>query len=129
MIQHNRGTTISNDGATIMSLLDIVHPSAKLLVDIAQSQDNEVGDGTTSVTLMAGELLKEAKVFVEDGMNPQLIINGFNLALKLSQEKLEELATDITEDNRREVLLKCAQTSLNSKLLNSYKEHFSELVV
>lgn len=78
---------------------------------------------------MAGELLKEAKVFVEDGMNPQLIINGFNMALRLSQEKLMELATDITEENRREVLLKCAQTSLNSKLLNSYKEHFSELVV
>jgi T-complex protein 1 subunit eta len=69
MIQTSAGTTISNDGATIMNLLDIVHPAAKLLVDIAKSQDNEVGDGTTSVTILAGELLREAKGFVEDGLN------------------------------------------------------------
>ncbi|CAM9003820.1 hypothetical protein QQ045_033177 [Rhodiola kirilowii] len=58
-------TTISNDGATIMKLLEIVHPAAKILVDIAKSQDSEVGDGTTTVVLLAGEFLKEAKPFID----------------------------------------------------------------
>lgn len=129
MIQTSAGTTISNDGATIMNLLDIVHPAAKLLVDIAKSQDNEVGDGTTSVTILAGELLREAKGFVEDGLNSQVIISGFKEALREALKKLEENAIDIKEDDRRDCLLKCAMTSLNSKLLSSYKAHFAELVV
>lgn len=70
MITLNNKTTISNDGATIINLLEINHPAAKTLVDIAKSQDNEVGDGTTSVTLLAGELLKESKGFIEEGMHP-----------------------------------------------------------
>lgn len=65
---------ISNDGAKIMSLLDVVHPAAKTLVDIAQAQDAEIGDGTTTVVLLAGEFLKAAKQFVEDGVHPQIII-------------------------------------------------------
>jgi len=70
LIEGNRGATISNDGATILSLLDIVHPAAKTLVDIAKAQDDEVGDGTTSVCLLAGEMLKESKYFIEEGMHP-----------------------------------------------------------
>ena len=66
----NSRITISNDGATIVNLLDIVHPAAKVLVDIAKAQDNEVGDGTTSVLLLAGEFLKEAKPFIEEGIHP-----------------------------------------------------------
>ena len=112
-----------------MNLLDIVHPAAKLLVDIAKSQDNEVGDGTTSVTLLAGEFLREAKSFVEDGMNSQIIIKGFKEGLKEALKKLDDLAIQINEENKRDCLLKCAMTSLNSKLLSSYKEHFAELVV
>lgn len=69
MITQGGQTTITNDGATILKLLDIVHPAAKSLVDIARSQDNEVGDGTTSVTLLGGELLKEAKNFIEEGLH------------------------------------------------------------
>ena len=64
--------TITNDGATVIKLLDIIHPAAKTLVDIATSQDAEVGDGTTTVTILAGELLKEAKQFVEEGVHPQV---------------------------------------------------------
>jgi T-complex protein 1 subunit eta len=70
MIQQGHKTTITNDGATILNLLDIVHPAARVLVDIAKAQDSEVGDGTTSVVLLAGEILKEAKAFIEDGMHP-----------------------------------------------------------
>lgn len=70
LIKNGKETTITNDGATILNLLEIVHPAAKLLVDIAKSQDNEVGDGTTSVVLLTGEILKESKSFIEEGMNP-----------------------------------------------------------
>lgn len=81
MITQGNQTTITNDGATILNLLDIIHPAAKTLVDIAKSQDNEVGDGTTTVTLLAGELLKESKKFVEEGMHSQIIIKGLKMAL------------------------------------------------
>ncbi len=66
--------TISNDGAKILQLLDIVHPAAKTLVDIARAQDAEIGDGTTTVTLIAAELLRQSKQFVEDGVHPQIIV-------------------------------------------------------
>lgn len=75
--------TISNDGATIMRLLDIVHPAAKTLVDIAMSQDAEVGDGTTSVVVLAGEVLKQSKAFVEDGIHPKIIARGLRRACDL----------------------------------------------
>lgn len=77
LIHYENSTTISNDGATLINLLDIVHPAAKTLVDIAKSQDNEVGDGTTSVVLLAGELLKESKQYIDEGMHPQVIIKGY----------------------------------------------------
>ena len=67
IVTSNQKTTISNDGATILKLLDVVHPAAKTLVDISRAQDAEVGDGTTSVTILAGELMKEAKPFLERG--------------------------------------------------------------
>ena len=69
LIHDGRSVTISNDGATLIGLLDIVHPAAKTLVDIAQSQDNQVGDGTTSVVLTAGELLRQSKSLIEEGMH------------------------------------------------------------
>lgn len=90
-------STVSNDGATIIKLLDIGHPAAKSLTEVALSQDNEVGDGTTSVTVFAGELLKEAKIFIEDGMSSQTIINGYFTAMRFAKEKLKELAHPINE--------------------------------
>ena len=132
MIISDDSTTISNDGATIIKLLNIEHPAAKSLVDVAKSQDNEVGDGTTSVMLFAGELLKEAKQFIEDGMSPQVIINGYWTALMKAREKLSECAIKIEDkspEEKRNLLIKCAQTSLNSKLIANYKEFFSEMIV
>jgi len=125
-------STISNDGATVLKLLDIVHPAAKCLVDIAKSQDNEVGDGTTSVTLLAGEFMHEAKQFIEEGLHSQVIIQGYKEALRLSLEKLKTFQIQVDSNDpqaKRDMLIKCAQTALNSKLLNSYKKHFGELVV
>lgn len=96
LIVDSRGqATISNDGATIMKLLDVVHPAARTLVDIARSQDAEVGDGTTSVVLLAGELLKESRAFVEDGVSPHIIIKGYRKALQLALGKIEEIAVSI----------------------------------
>ena len=102
MITTAKDTTITNDGATILGLLDIVHPAAKTLVDIARSQDNEVGDGTTTVTLLAGELMKESKGFIDEGMHPQIIVKGLREALRLALLKLQELA--ITIDAKSEKL-------------------------
>lgn len=132
MIVSGETCTISNDGATIIKLLDITHPAAKSVADVAKSQDNEVGDGTTSVMIFSGELLKEAKSFIEDGMHSSVIVNGYWNALHVAREKLKELSFKIDEkspDEKRNLLLKCAQTSLNSKLIANYKEFFGEMVV
>jgi T-complex protein 1 subunit eta len=133
LIVDNRGkATISNDGATIMKLLDVVHPAAKTLVDIAKSQDAEVGDGTTSVVILAGEFLKQCKPFVEEGVHPRIIIRAFRKATKLALDRMEELAVKINKKDPveyRSLLEKCAATSMSSKLIHQQKEYFSKMVV
>jgi len=124
--------TISNDGATILKLLDIVHPAGKVLVDIARSQDAEVGDGTTSVSLFAAELLKEVKSYIEEGVSPQIIIKGYRRASQLAINKVKEMAVPIEKSNPaefREILEKCASTALSSKLVHSQKDFFKKMVV
>lgn len=132
IVDVNGKATISNDGATIMKLLDIVHPAAKTLVEIAKSQDAEVGDGTTSVVLLAGEFLKQIKPFVEEGVHPRIIIKAVRRALQLCHEKINQLAVKIDKSNpeeQRALLEKCAATALNSKLIHQQKEFFSKMVV
>uniref|UniRef100_H2Z7T9 CCT-eta n=1 Tax=Ciona savignyi TaxID=51511 RepID=H2Z7T9_CIOSA len=133
LIVDNRGkATISNDGATILKLLDVVHPAAKTLVDISKSQDSEVGDGTTTVTLLAAELLKQAKCFVEDGVHPQLIVRAYRQATNLAIQKIKEIQVKIKTSDPKEqrgLLEKCAATALNSKLIASYKDLFAPMVV
>ncbi|RGB38386.1 chaperonin Cpn60/TCP-1 family [Rhizophagus diaphanus] len=124
--------TISNDGATIMKLLDVVHPAAKTLVDIARSQDAEVGDGTTSVVLLAGELLKEVRGYIEDGVSPHIIIKGYRNAAQLAINKIKEIAITIerTDDIQfRDLLKKCAGTAMSSKLIHSHEDFFTNMVV
>jgi T-complex protein 1 subunit eta len=124
--------TISNDGATIMKLLDVVHPAAKTLVDIAKSQDAEVGDGTTSVVILAGEFLKQCKPFVEEGVHPRVIIRAFRKATALALEKIKEISIKIDKNNPeqyRELLERCAATSMSSKLIHQQKDLFSKMVV
>ena len=132
LIHSLRSVTISNDGATIISLLDVVHPAAKTLVDIAKAQDNEVGDGTTSVVLLAGELLKEAKQFIDEGIHSQIIIKGFREAMDQCIQRIKEVAVCVGEEGpekKNELLRKCASTSLNSKIIAKYKEYFADMVV
>merc|ERR550534_1219440 len=124
--------TISNDGATIMKLLDVVHPAAKTLVEIAKSQDAEVGDGTTSVVILAGEFLKQCKPFVEEGVHPRVIIKAFRKATKLALDKINELGVKINKEDQQEyrsLLEKCAATSMSSKLIHQQKDFFSKMVV
>lgn len=84
LIVNERGDAqITNDGATILKLLDIVHPAARTLVDIARAQDAEVGDGTTSVVLLAAQLLKEVRNYIEEGVSPHIIMKGYRKACQL----------------------------------------------
>jgi len=126
------GVTISNDGATLMKLLQIVHPAAVTLVQISMSQDAEVGDGTTSVVLLAGEFLRECKPFIEEGVHPQTIVKAFRTANKMVIDKLESIAVHLDAKEpgkRRDMLVKSAATSLNSKLVSGHKEFFANMVV
>eukprot|EP00244_Chara_vulgaris_P000512 TRINITY_DN1088_c0_g1_i4.p1 TRINITY_DN1088_c0_g1~~TRINITY_DN1088_c0_g1_i4.p1 ORF type:complete len:522 (+),score=127.76 TRINITY_DN1088_c0_g1_i4:269-1834(+) len=133
LVHDDKGnTTISNDGATIMNLLDVIHPAAKTLVDIAKSQDAEVGDGTTSVVLLAGEFLREAKPYIEDGVHPQLIIKSFRTAANLAVRRIGGLAISLEgkeEQEKRRMLVRCAETTLSSKLVGGEKEFFGKMVV
>jgi T-complex protein 1 subunit eta len=131
LVNNGNGAQISNDGATVMKMLQIAHPAAKALVDIAQAQDNEVGDGTTSVVVIAGELLKEAKQCVEDGVAPQIIIKSYRRALAEVTRILDNLLVPFTSHNEEQAKLleRCAQTALNSKLICSEKEFFAQMAV
>jgi len=128
LVFDGRSVTISNDGATIMKLLEIAHPAAKTLVDISKSQDAEVGDGTTSVVLLAGEILKQLKTFVEDDVHPQVIMRFIREAGKLAVSKVQDLSKSFSDDDD-EILLKCASTALNSKLVASHQDLFAPMVV
>jgi T-complex protein 1 subunit eta len=132
LIHQEGGVTITNDGATIIDLLDIVHPAAKVLVDIAKSQDSEIGDGTTSVCVLTGELLRNVKELIEENLHPHLIIEGFRVARDFLMQQLQELCIRIDESDdakMRDLLHKCATTALNSKLICSHRDMFADMVV
>jgi T-complex protein 1 subunit eta len=102
LIVDNRGkATISNDGATILKLLEIIHPAARTLVDIAKSQDAEVGDGTTSVVLLTTEILKNMKAFIDEGMHPTIIIRAIRKATALAIKKIKEISINIKADDAK----------------------------
>jgi len=123
--------TVTNDGATILKSVWIDNPAAKILVDISKTQDSECGDGTTSVVVLAAELLRNAQYLVETKMHPQVIIRGFRLGLAAARERLDSLAKDNGSNPAafREDLLRIARTTLSSKLLKHEKEHFAQLAV
>lgn len=132
LMHDGRKAMITNDGATIMKALDVVHPAAKTLVDISLSQDAEVGDGTTSVVLLGGEFLKQAKPFIEDNVHPQIIVKSYRKACQLAVEKIKELevcVSDTDAKGRRQMLERVAGTALNSKLISRHKDFFIPMVV
>merc|ERR1719265_1242943 len=123
--------TVTNDGATILKSVWIDNPAAKILVDISKTQDSECGDGTTSVVVLAAELLRKAQDLVETKMHPQVVIRGYRMALTAARAKLDAMAKDNGKDPVafREDLLRIARTTLSSKLLKHEKEHFAQLAV
>jgi len=124
--------TVTNDGATILKAIHLDNPSAKVLVDIAKTQDDEIGDGTTSVACLAGELLREAERLIEQQkLHPQNVIMGYRIAQEIALKKLREIARDNSEDLDlfRKDLLNVAATTLSSKILSYDKEHFANICV
>lgn len=128
MVAGNKPALITNDGATIMKNLDVIHPAARILVDIARAQDAEVGDGTTSVVVLAGEILKSVKPFVEEGLAPQVIIRSMRMGLEQAFKVLDGLKKELNAKDR-EMLIKCAGTAMNSKLIHHQRGFFSKMVV
>ncbi len=122
---------VTNDGATILKAIALDNAAAKVLVNISKVQDDEVGDGTTSVTVLAAELLREAEKLVSQRMHPQTIIDGYRIAAKAALETLEAAAVDHSSDKAafRKDLVAIARTTLSSKVLSHDREHFAELAV
>jgi len=119
---------ITNDGVTILKEIDVQHPAAKMLVEVAKTQDAEVGDGTTTSVIIAGELLKKAIDLVDSNVHPTIISGGYRMANAKAQEILEEIATKVSMDDT-ELLKNIAITSMISKQVSGSKEFFADLVV
>lgn len=156
LVDANGRQTITNDGATVMKvgyffwdlslrgslmanafllaqLLDIVHPAARILTDIARSQDAEVGDGTTSVVVLAGEILREVREAVEQGVSTQTIIKGLRRSSALAVNKIKEISVDMKEatagsEKQIETLRRLASTAMNSKLIKRNTDFFTKSI-
>ncbi|EGF78173.1 hypothetical protein BATDEDRAFT_20487 [Batrachochytrium dendrobatidis JAM81] len=129
MIQFGRNeVVISNDGATILKHMAVMHPAAKMLVDLSAAQDVEAGDGTTSVVVLAGSLLGAAESLLEKGIHPTTIAESFTRAADKATEFLTCMSTPL-DLNDRESLLKSASTSLNSKIVSQYSSLLAPIAV
>jgi thermosome len=120
--------TITSDGRTILDEMDIQHPAAKMMVEVAKTQDNEAGDGTTTAVIISGELLNKAEELIEKNVHPTVIIDGYKKAQEKALEILEKIA--ITADlNSQDYAKKAAMTSMASKLVAEHREYLAEIAV
>ena len=120
--------TITNDGVTILQEMDIDNPTAEMIVEVAETQEDEAGDGTTSAVAVAGELLKNAEDLLEQDIHPTAVIRGFNLASEHAREQVDDLATGVDADDT-ETLKNVAETSMTGKGAELDKEALADLVV
>jgi thermosome len=120
--------TITSDGRTILDEMDIQHPAAKMMLEVAKTQDNEAGDGTTTAVIVSGELLSKAEELIDKGLHPTIIIDGYRKALEKALETLEKIAIPV--GNELEMYAKkAAMTSMASKLVAEHREYLADLAV
>ncbi|MGQ9759847.1 MAG: thermosome subunit beta [Candidatus Methanomethylicaceae archaeon] len=120
--------TVTNDGATILGEIEVQHPAAKMMVEVSKTQDEEVGDGTTTSVVLAGELLKRAEELVEKNIHPTLIVQGYKKATEKTVETLSNIAIPINIDDEK-TLKKIAYTAMNSKASVGIQDFFAEMAV
>ena len=120
--------TITNDGATILKEIDVQHPAAKMLVEIAKSTDNEVGDGTTSVVVLAGALLEQAESLLLQEVHPTVIVDGYRKSANKAKEYIKDIADEVTADDKP-TLLKIARTSMQTKMIRKDSDKLGDMVV
>jgi len=128
LIDNFGDTTVTNDGATILKEIEVSHPAAKFVIDLAKTQDQETGDGTTSVVVLAGELLKQAEELLDMDIHPSSIIEGYKLARSKANEILLEMASDVPFDDDK-TLKAVAETSMASKIVSGEKGTLSDILV
>ncbi len=118
--------TITNDGATILKEIDVEHPAAKMIVEVAKTQDDEVGDGTTSAVVLAGELLKQAEMLIDQKIHPTVIVEGYRKATEKALDVLDSIAVNDSSDA---MLKKVAMTSMQSKVVSEFRKFLADLAV
>ncbi|MFX0169256.1 MAG: thermosome subunit alpha [Candidatus Hodarchaeota archaeon] len=118
--------TITNDGATILKEIDVEHPAAKMIVEVAKTQDDEVGDGTTSAVVLAGELLKQAELLIDQKIHPTVIVEGYR---KANEKALSALDSIAVADSSDMMLKKVAMTAMQSKVVSEYRQFLADLGV
>ncbi|WP_407282878.1 thermosome subunit alpha [Methanolobus sp. WCC1] len=119
---------ITNDGATILKEMDIEHPAAKMIVEVSKTQDDEVGDGTTTAAVIAGELLKKAEELIEQDVHPTIIASGYRMASEKASEIIKTLAKSVTRENR-DILINISGTAMTGKGAEATKEVLANVTV
>jgi thermosome len=120
--------TITNDGAAILNEIEVEHPTAKMMVEIAKTQDNMVGDGTTTAVVLAGELLKRAEELLDQNIHPTILVSGYRKAAQKAIDIINKISTPVDIEDR-ETLRKVALTSMSSKAVGPAKEHLAEIAI
>jgi thermosome len=120
--------TITNDGAAILKEIDVEHPAAKMMVEISKTQDDMVGDGTTTAVILASELLKKAEELLDQNIHPTMLVSGYRKAAQKAIEIINKVAVPVEIDDRK-TLLKVALTSMSGKAVGAAKEHFAEIAI
>jgi thermosome len=127
LVDASGDATITNDGATILRELDIEHPIAKMIVEVAKAQDDEIGDGTTTAAIIAGELLEKAEKLLDVNVHPTVIVSGYKKAQAKAQEILNNMAVDVSGD--RDMLQKIAETAMAGKGIGIFGKNLSSIAV
>jgi thermosome len=120
--------TITNDGAAILKEMDVEHPAAKMMVEIAKTQDDMVGDGTTTAVVLASELLKKAEELLDQNIHPIILVAGYRKAAQKAIEIIEKNSVPIDVEDQK-MMMKVALTSMGSKVVGGAKEHFAEIAI